>query len=62
MAGDARDEEHIEAVFAAAADKFGPVSVLLHAAATHGTPVKPADVSLEEWEHVPSTQPAFDVP
>ena len=55
MAGDARDEEHIEAVFAAAADKFGPVSVLLHAAATHGTPMKLADVSLEEWEHVTST-------
>jgi NAD(P)-dependent dehydrogenase (short-subunit alcohol dehydrogenase family) len=55
MPGDVRDEAHIESVFATAAERFGPVSVVLHAAATHGTPMKLVDVSLEEWEFVTDT-------
>jgi NAD(P)-dependent dehydrogenase (short-subunit alcohol dehydrogenase family) len=53
--GDVRDEGHVEAVFDATAETFGPSSVLIHAAATHGTPMKLVDVSLEEWEYVCAT-------
>lgn len=53
--GDVRSEEHVEAVFAAAAESFGPCSVLVHAAATHGTPMPFVDVTVEEWQLVNDT-------
>ncbi len=55
LVGDASDEQHIQAVFAAAQDSFGSCEGLLHAAATHGTPMKLIDVELEEWEFVMRT-------
>ena len=53
--GDVSDEEHVESVFAAAAEHFGGCDAVLHAAATHGTPMRLTDVPLSEWEHVMST-------
>lgn len=53
--GDASDEAHVQAVFAAARDDFGGCAGVLHAAATHGTPMHLADVSLDEWEFVMRT-------
>jgi len=55
VVGDASDEAHIDAVFAAATERFGGCEALLHAAATHGTPMRLVDVPLSEWEHVMST-------
>jgi NAD(P)-dependent dehydrogenase (short-subunit alcohol dehydrogenase family) len=55
VAGDASDEVHIGAVFETAVREFGPVDALLHAAATHGTPMRLVDVELAEWEHVIAT-------
>jgi len=52
LAGDVIDEDHVAAVFAAADEHFGGCEALLHAAATHGTPMRLADVSIEEWEGV----------
>lgn len=51
VVGDVAGEAHVEAVFAAA-DALGPVEAVLHAAATHGTPMRLIDVPLTEWEHV----------
>lgn len=51
IAGDVAGEAHVEAVFAAAA-RLGPVESVLHAAATHGTPMRLVDAPLAEWEHV----------
>jgi len=55
LVGDVSDEAHIAAVFAAAAERFGGCEAVLHAAATHGTPMRLADVPLDEWEHVVAT-------
>jgi NAD(P)-dependent dehydrogenase (short-subunit alcohol dehydrogenase family) len=55
VAGDASEEDHVEAVFAAARDHFGGCEAVLHGAATHGTPMRLADVPLAEWEHVMAT-------
>lgn len=55
VAGDVRDEEHVERVFETSLQELGPCDALLHAAATHGTPMRLADVPLSEWEHVVST-------
>jgi NAD(P)-dependent dehydrogenase (short-subunit alcohol dehydrogenase family) len=52
MVGDVTDPGHVEAVFAVADERFGGCVGLLHAAATHGTPMPLTDVSLEEWEGV----------
>ncbi|MBM3679468.1 MAG: SDR family oxidoreductase [Actinobacteria bacterium] len=52
--GDVSGEAHVDAVFAAAAE-LGPVEAVLHAAATHGTPMRLVDVPLEEREHVIAT-------
>lgn len=51
IAGDVGCEAHVDMVFAAAAE-LGPVEAVLHAAATHGTPMRLVDVPLSEWEHV----------
>lgn len=51
VVGDVAGEAHVDAVFAAA-DALGPVEAVLHAAATHGTPMRLVDVPLSEWEHV----------
>lgn len=51
LARDAADEEHVGRLFAAAAE-LGACEILLHGAATHGTPMRLADVPLEEWERV----------
>jgi NAD(P)-dependent dehydrogenase (short-subunit alcohol dehydrogenase family) len=51
VVGDVAGEAHVEAVFAAAAE-IGPVEAVLHAAATHGTPMRLVDAPLSEWEHV----------
>jgi NAD(P)-dependent dehydrogenase (short-subunit alcohol dehydrogenase family) len=53
--GDVSDEDHVAAVFAAAVDHFGGCEAVLHAAATHGTPMRLTDVPLAEWEHVMAT-------
>jgi NAD(P)-dependent dehydrogenase (short-subunit alcohol dehydrogenase family) len=55
VAGDVSDEAHVERVFEAALGAFGPVDAVLHAAATHGTPMRLVDVPLAEWEHVMAT-------
>lgn len=55
IVGDASDEDHIEAVFAAVADRFDGCEAVLHCAATHGTPMRLVDVPLAEWEHVVAT-------
>jgi NAD(P)-dependent dehydrogenase (short-subunit alcohol dehydrogenase family) len=52
LTGDVTEPSHVNAVFAAADERFGGCRGLLHAAATHGTPMKLADVSLHEWEGV----------
>jgi NAD(P)-dependent dehydrogenase (short-subunit alcohol dehydrogenase family) len=54
VAGDVSDEKHVEQVFETAA-RLGDADAVLHAAATHGTPMRLADVPLEEWEHVMAT-------
>jgi NAD(P)-dependent dehydrogenase (short-subunit alcohol dehydrogenase family) len=51
VVGDVSGEPHVEAVFTAAA-RLGAVEAVLHGAATHGTPMRLADVPLSEWEHV----------
>ena len=55
LAGDVSDEAHIEKLFQLSESTFGPCSVLIHAAATHGTPMKLTDVSVKEWNHVINT-------
>jgi NAD(P)-dependent dehydrogenase (short-subunit alcohol dehydrogenase family) len=55
LPGDVSDEQHVEAVFAAADERFGGCEAVLHAAATHGTPTRLTDVPLSEWELVMST-------
>jgi len=55
VAGDVSGEEHVELVFETAAHELGPVDAVLHAAATHGTPMRLVDVPLSEWEHVIAT-------
>jgi len=55
VAGDVSGEEHVELVFETAARELGPVDAVLHAAATHGTPMRLVDVPLSEWEHVIAT-------
>lgn len=54
VVADVKEEEHVERVFEAAA-RLGQVEAVLHAAATHGTPMRLVDVPLDEWEHVIST-------
>lgn len=49
--GDVSVEAHVDAVFLAAAG-LGTVEAVLHAAATHGTPMRLVDVPLAEWDHV----------
>ena len=53
--GDASDEQHIERVFEAAEDRFGGCEAVLHAAATHGTPMRLSEMSTDEWEMVMRT-------
>jgi NAD(P)-dependent dehydrogenase (short-subunit alcohol dehydrogenase family) len=55
VVGDVSDEEHVASVFETAARELGPVDAVLHAAATHGTPMRLVDVPLSEWEHVIAT-------
>ncbi len=55
LAGDVSDKQHIDKLFALTSSSFGPCSVLIHAAATHGTPMRLVDVSVEEWNHVVNT-------
>ena len=55
VAGDVSDEAHVERVFETALQELGPCDALLHAAATHGTPMRLTEVPLSEWEHVIST-------
>ena len=55
LAGNVSDEGHIERLFALTESTFGPCTVLIHAAATHGTPMRLVDVSVEEWHHVMNT-------
>ena len=55
LAGSVSDEDHIERLFALTESTFGPCTVLIHAAATHGTPMRLVDVSVEEWNHVMNT-------
>lgn len=54
VAGDVSGEEHIDHVFETAGE-LGTVGAVLHAAATHGTPMRLVDVPLSEWEHVTAT-------
>jgi NAD(P)-dependent dehydrogenase (short-subunit alcohol dehydrogenase family) len=54
VVGNASDEEHIGTVFDTATG-LGGVDAVLHAAATHGTPMRLVDVPIEEWEHVMTT-------
>ena len=55
VVGDASDEEHVGEVFAIAEDRFGGCDALLHAAATHGTPMRLSEMPTEEWEGVMRT-------
>lgn len=55
LVGDVSDEAHIERLFALTEATFGPCTVLIHAAATHGTPMHLIDVSVDEWHHVMNT-------
>jgi NAD(P)-dependent dehydrogenase (short-subunit alcohol dehydrogenase family) len=55
LAGDSSDETHVEKLFALTESTYGPCSVLIHAAATHGTPMPLVDVSVTEWNHVMNT-------
>lgn len=55
LAGSVDDEGHIEELFATSESAFGPCTVLVHAAATHGTPMRLVDVSIDEWNHVINT-------
>lgn len=55
VAGDASDEQHIERVFAAAEDHFGGSEAVLHAAATHGTPMRLSEMPTDEWDMVMQT-------
>jgi NAD(P)-dependent dehydrogenase (short-subunit alcohol dehydrogenase family) len=55
LAGDVSDEAHIDQLFELTKSTFGPCSVLIHAAATHGTPMRLVDVSTKEWNHVMNT-------
>ena len=52
IAGDVTDPDHVQRIFAVADDRFGGCQGLLHAAATHGTPMRLTEVSLEEWDAV----------
>jgi NAD(P)-dependent dehydrogenase (short-subunit alcohol dehydrogenase family) len=55
LAGDVSHESHIDELFAKTESTFGPSTILIHAAATHGTPMRLVDVSVEEWHHVMNT-------
>jgi NAD(P)-dependent dehydrogenase (short-subunit alcohol dehydrogenase family) len=55
LAGNVSDEAHIDKLFALTESTFGPCTVLIHAAATHGTPMRLVDVSTMEWNHVMNT-------
>lgn len=55
VVGDASDEQHIENVFDAAEERFGGSEAVLHAAATHGTPMRLSDMSTDEWDMVMRT-------
>ena len=55
VAGVVSEEAHVESVFETAARELGPVDAVLHAAATHGTPMRFVNVELAEWEHVIAT-------
>ncbi len=52
VVGDASDEAHIAAVFAAATENFAGCEAMLHAAATHGTPKRLDETSVDEWDAV----------
>ena len=55
VVGDASEEEHIQAVFEAAEERFGGTEAVLHAAATHGTPMRLSETSTDEWDIVMRT-------
>jgi NAD(P)-dependent dehydrogenase (short-subunit alcohol dehydrogenase family) len=55
LVGDVSDEAHIEELFKITESSYGPCTVLIHAAATHGTPMRLVDVSVDEWVHVMNT-------
>jgi NAD(P)-dependent dehydrogenase (short-subunit alcohol dehydrogenase family) len=50
--GDVGDAAHVARFFAASLEQLGPCDALLHAAATHGTPMRFADAPDEELDHV----------
>jgi NAD(P)-dependent dehydrogenase (short-subunit alcohol dehydrogenase family) len=52
VVGDASDEAHIAAAFAAASENFDGCEAVLHAAATHGTPKRLDETSVDEWDAV----------
>lgn len=55
LSGDVSEEAHIDRLFSLAESSFGPCTVLIHAAATHGTPMRLVDANVEEWNHVINT-------
>jgi 3-oxoacyl-[acyl-carrier protein] reductase len=55
LEGDVGDAAHIKRFFAASLEQLGPCDALLHAAATHGTPMRFADAPDEELDHVIQT-------
>jgi NAD(P)-dependent dehydrogenase (short-subunit alcohol dehydrogenase family) len=55
VVGDASEEEHIQAVFEAAEERFGGTEAVLHAAATHGAPMRLSETSTDEWDMVMRT-------
>src|SRR4051812_36676900 len=48
LEGDVGDEAHVARFFAESLERLGPCDALLHAAATHGTPMRFADAPDEE--------------
>jgi NAD(P)-dependent dehydrogenase (short-subunit alcohol dehydrogenase family) len=55
VVGDASDEAHIAAAFAAATENFDGCEAVLNAAATHGTPKRLDETSVDEWDAVIGT-------
>src|SRR5581483_5128402 len=52
LEGDVGDAAHVARFFAESLERLGPCDALLHAAATHGTPMRFADAPDEELDHV----------
>lgn len=52
---DVSDPEQVIDLFARSADEFGPCTSFVHAAATHGTPVRLSDMTDDDWHHVINT-------